>query len=202
MSCRRRPPPFNIHEHDWQSRTYVDRWIDEDVTRDAERRPVLRKMLSLTPFAKRDPIRALDIGAGYGVLTEEVLRAFPKAQVTWQDYSQPMQDHARERLTKYTGRLVFVLSDLASASWSTNIGGPFNLAVSGIAIHNLRDRATIFRCYGAIRRLLAPEGCFLDCDYFKYAGGVDAHVAAMKKVGFTSVECLWQEGAASIVRAL
>jgi trans-aconitate methyltransferase len=57
-------------------------------------------MISFGPFRKVDPIRALDIGAGYSVLTEEVLRAFPKAQVTWQDYSQPMQDHARTRLSK------------------------------------------------------------------------------------------------------
>ncbi len=93
------------------------------------------------------------------------------------------------------------MSDLTSASWSKNIGGPFDLAVSAIAIHNLRDRPTIFRCYGAIRKLLAPEGCFLDYDYFQYAGGVDVHVAAMRKAGFATVECLWQEGAASIVRA-
>jgi trans-aconitate methyltransferase len=193
--------PFDTHEHDWQSRDYVDHWIDKDVTRDAERRPVLRKMMSFAPFAKTDAIRALDVGAGYGVVTEEVLRAFAKAQVTWQDHSRPMRDRARENLLEHAGRLSFVLSDLASASWSKKIGGPFDLVVSGIAIHNLCDQPTIFRCYGAIRKLLAPEGCFLDCDYFKYAGGVDAHIAAMKDCGFATVECLWQKGAASIVRA-
>ncbi len=96
---------FHVREHDWLSHDYVDRWIDGDVTRDAERRPILRKMMSFAPFAAGDPIRALDVGAGYGVVTEEVLRAFPKAQVTWQDYSQPMQDHAREKLAKYGDRL-------------------------------------------------------------------------------------------------
>src|SRR5277367_5378617 len=154
MSRQQRPPPLNVHEHDWQSPAYVDRWIDEDVTRDAKRRPVLRKMLSFAPFAKSAPIHVLDVGAGYGVVTEEVFRAFPKARVTWQDYSQPMQDRARERLAKYVGRLTFVLSDLASEPWSKKIGGPFDLVVSGIALHNLRDKRTIFRCYGAIRKLL------------------------------------------------
>ena len=193
--------PFHVHEHDWHSRDYVDRWIDKDVTRDDERRPVLRKMLSFAPFGKDDPVRALDVGAGYGIVSEEVLLAFPKARLTWQDYSQPMQDHAREKLGKYAGRLTFVLCDLASPAWGKKIDGPFDLVVSGIAIHNLRDQPTIFRCYDEIRKLLAPNGCFLDYDYFKYAGGVDAHVAAIKKAGFTSVECLWQEGAASIVKA-
>lgn len=193
--------PFHTREHDWHSRDYVDQWIDKDVTRDAERRPVLSTMMSFAPFAKTDAIRALDVGAGYGVVTAEVLRAFPKAQVTWQDYSRPMQERARENLIEDAGRLSFVVSDLASASWSKKLGGPFDLVVSGIAIHNLRDQPTIFRCYGAIRKLLAPGGCFLDYDYFRYAGGVDAHIAAMKACGFATVECKWQNEAAAIVRA-
>jgi hypothetical protein len=76
--CMSKARPIRVREHDWQSRAYVDRWIDEDVTRDDERRPVLRKMMSFAPFRKVDPIRALDVGAGYGVVTEEVLRAFRK----------------------------------------------------------------------------------------------------------------------------
>jgi hypothetical protein len=112
-----------------------------------------------------------------------------------------MQDHASERLSKYGSRVTFVLSDLAIASWSKKVARPFDLVVSGIALHNLRDRARIFRCYSDILKLLAPKGCFLDYDYFKYAGGVDTHVAAMKDAGFSSVECLWQEGAAAIIRA-
>ena len=194
-------PSFSVHEHDWHSRAYVDRWIDEDVTRDAERRPVLRKMLSFAPFAKGIAIRVLDVGAGYGVVTEEVLRAFPKARVTWQDYSQPMREHAQRRLTKHAARLDYVLSDLAGFDWGSAVGGPFELIVSGIALHNLRDRELIFRCYDTIRELLVPGGCFLDCDYFKYAGGVTMHMAAMEKAGFERVECVWQEGAAAIVRA-
>ena len=59
----------------------------------------------------------LDVGAGYGVVTEEVLRAFPEARVTWQDYSQPMREHAQQRLAKHAARLDYVLSDLAGPGW-------------------------------------------------------------------------------------
>src|SRR6185437_4662146 len=109
---------FHAHEHDWHSAAYVGQWIDQDVTRDAERRPILRKMISFAPFEKNAAIRALDIGAGYGVVTEEVLRAFPKARVTWQDYSRPMRDQAQKRLTKYEKRLAYIVSDLTDASWN------------------------------------------------------------------------------------
>lgn len=192
---------FHAHEHDWHSAAYVDRWIGEDVTRDAERRPILRKMLGFAPFEKNAKLRALDVGAGYGVVTEEVLRAFPKARVTWQDYSRPMRDQAQKRLAKHEKRMDYVLSDLADPDWQKELSGPFDLVVSGIALHNLRDRQAIFRCYGAIHSLLAPSGCFLDYDYFQYAGGLEAHLAAMRDAGFATVECAWQEAAAAIVKA-
>lgn len=192
---------FHAHEHDWHSPAYVDQWIDQDITRDAERRPILRKMMGFAAFEKNAAIRALDVGAGYGVVTEEVLRAFPKAKVTWQDYSRPMRDEAQKRLAKHEKRLAYVVSDLTDASWNKELPGPFELVVSGIALHNLRDRKAIFRCYGAICGLLAPAGCFLDYDYFQYAGGLETHLAAMRDAGFSSVECVWQEGAAAIVKA-
>lgn len=192
---------FHVREHDWHSQAYVDQWIDQDVTRDVERRSVIRKMLSFVPFEKSAAIRALDVGAGYGVVTDEVLRAFPKARVTWQDYSRPMRDQAQKRLAKREKRLAYVISDLTDPSWQKELSGPFDLVVSGIALHNLRDRQAIFRCYGAIRGLLAPSGCFLDYDYFQYAGGLETHLAGIREAGFASVECVWQEGAAAIVKA-
>jgi hypothetical protein len=132
---------------------------------------------------------------------EEVLRAFPKARIIWQDYSRPMRDQAQRRLARYEKRLSYVVSDLLDASWGKELPGPFELIVSGIALHNLRDRKAIFRCYDVIRGLLAPAGCFLDYDYFQYAGGLDLHLAAMRDAGFASAECVWQEGAAAIVKA-
>ncbi|HLI22340.1 MAG TPA: class I SAM-dependent methyltransferase [Stellaceae bacterium] len=192
---------FHVHEHDWHSAAYVEQWIGEDITRDADRRPVLRKMLSFAPFEKNAKLRALDVGAGYGVVTEEVLRAFPKARVTWQDYSRPMRDQAQKRLAKQEKRMAYVLSDLTDAAWQKELSGPFDLVVSGIALHNLRDRKAIFRCYGAIRSLLSPAGCFLDYDYFQYAGGLETHLDGMRAAGFEEVECVWQEGAAAIVKA-
>ena len=192
---------LHVHDHDWHSPAYVEHWIGEDITRDAERRPILRKMLSFAPFEKNAKLRILDVGAGYGVVTEEALRAFPKARVTWQDYSRPMRDQAQKRLAGQEKRMTYVVGDLSSASWQEGMQGPFELVVSGIAIHNLRDRKAIFRCYGAIRGLLAPEGCFLDYDYFQYAGGLDIHLAGMRDSGFAKVECVWQEGAAAIVKA-
>jgi SAM-dependent methyltransferase len=100
---------FRPFPHDWQSVDYVSGWIDHDVARDPERRPLLRQMLSSAPFPHDARLEVLDVGAGYGVVTEEVLAAFPGARVTLQDYSRAMLDQARRRLAGYADRLSYVL---------------------------------------------------------------------------------------------
>lgn len=59
--------------HDWHSQEYVDNWTEQDVTRDDERRPHLRRMAALLPYDPDAGIRVLDAGAGYGVVSQAVL---------------------------------------------------------------------------------------------------------------------------------
>jgi ubiquinone/menaquinone biosynthesis C-methylase UbiE len=49
-------------------------------------------MLSVAAFSPDAAISVLDVRGGYGIVTEEVLREFPHARVTFQDYWQPMLD--------------------------------------------------------------------------------------------------------------
>jgi len=190
---------FRPFPHDWQSADYVAGWIDHDIARDPERRPLLRKMLALAPFARDAQLEVLDVGGGYGVVTEEVLAAFPKARVTLQDYSLAMLDQARRRLGGHHDRLSFVLADLTDPAWPQHVGRPFDLAVSAIVLHNLGGRDKIFACYPAIQGLLRPGGCFLNCD--RFVDGVDGHLTALRAAGFGSVECTWRDPPRAIVVA-
>ena len=184
--------------HDWHSTQYVADWIVHDVARDPERRPRLQSMIEAAPFARDTQLEVLDVGAGYGAVTEEVLKVFPAARVTLQDYSQPMLAAAQRRLAGHAAQLRYVTSDLTDPAWPSAVGGPFDLAVSAIALHNLGDAAKIFACYRAIHNLLRPGGHFLDYDLFFQ--GVEGHIAEMRKAGFT-VECPWQERPRAIVIA-
>jgi ubiquinone/menaquinone biosynthesis C-methylase UbiE len=190
---------FNLFPHDWHSSDYVSKWIARDVTRDSERRPLLQKMLSFAPFRREAALDVLDVGAGYGVVSEEVLEAFPAARITLQDYSQPMLDRARQRLADHSDHLRYVLCDLSDPSWPRQVGGPFDLAVSAIAIHNLRDLQKIFACYRTVHGLLKPGGCFLNCD--RFVEGVEPHMAELREAGFARVECRWQEPPRAIIVA-
>jgi 2-polyprenyl-3-methyl-5-hydroxy-6-metoxy-1,4-benzoquinol methylase len=193
------PKPFQPFPHDWHSTDYVSGWITHDVARDPERRPLLRQMLSYAPFPHDAELNVLDVGAGYGVVTEEVLAAFPEAQVTLQDYSRPMLDQARQRLAKRSHRLRYAVCNLLDPLWPQQVGGPFDLAVSAIVLHNLPSTDDIFACYRAIRDLLGPEGWFLNYD--RLLDGVDRHLSELRDAGFAQVECRWQQPPHAIVVA-
>jgi tRNA (cmo5U34)-methyltransferase len=184
--------------HDWHSDQYVADWIVHDTARDPERRPRLQSMIAEAPFPRDAEFAVLDVGAGYGAVTEEVLKAFPRARVTLQDYSQPMLAEAQRRLAGHAAQLRYVTSDLSDPNWASGVGGPFDLAVSAIALHNLRDAAKIFACYRTIHDLLRPGGRLLDYDLF--FEGVEAHIAELRDAGFT-VECPWQEAPRAILIA-
>ena len=191
--------PFTVYPHNWHSMDYVAEWVKRDLARDPERRPLLQRMLSFATSPHDAALAVLDVGAGYGAVTEEVLRAFPAARVTLQDYSRPMLDRARERLADRSEQLRDVVCDLTDPSWPQQVGGPFDLAVSAIALHNLRDDEKIFACYRAIRGLLKPSGCFLNCD--RFVEGVGPHLAELRKAGFDRLECSWQEPPRAIIVA-
>jgi ubiquinone/menaquinone biosynthesis C-methylase UbiE len=189
-----------IGEHDWHSPDYVGYWITRDLSRDAERRKRLREMLSHANVAVDAAISVLDVGGGYGVVSEEVLAAFPRARVTLQDYSEPMLAQARERLAAHRERTDFVLADLTDPSWTGRVGGPFDLAVSAIVIHNLLD--LIANAYRGVAKVLKPGGVFLDYDlFFDEIGGLARHMELLRAGGFATVECLWQQAPLATIAA-
>ncbi len=179
--------------HDWHSADYVDEWISTDVTRDTERRPVLRRVAELLPFEREAEIRVLDIGGGYGMLTREVLEELPNSRVVLHDFSQPMIDHAKERLGGLVGRVEFAQADLRDPAWVDAVGGPFDAVVSSIAIHNVRDPERIRAIYGEIRPLLTAGGCFANLDLV-FRGGleVETQIGWLRDAGFHEVGCLFE----------
>lgn len=189
------------HEHDWHSQDYVTYWMTKDRRREERRRPLLDRMMAGTPFEKTAALRVLDVGGGYGAVSERVLEAFPRAQVTLQDFSHVMLDEARDHLSAHEARMRYAFGDLRDRLWTEQLEGPFDLAVSAIAIHNLADMPTIAACYREILGILKPGGYFIDCDHFDHVEDIETHIKAMKQAGFSQVECLWYESPTGIIRA-
>jgi SAM-dependent methyltransferase len=185
--------------HDWHSQTYVDQWIKRDESRDDERRPRIRQMIATAKLLRDAALNVLDVGAGYGFVTEEVLRAYLNAHVTLQDYSELMLAHARKHLAKSAGHLSFVLADLTYPRWPARVAGPFDMIVSAIAIHNLQKVELIAACYRGVASLLKPGAPFLDYGLFAMSGGIETHIGMMQEAGMSRVSRTWDDGHAAII---
>jgi tRNA (cmo5U34)-methyltransferase len=202
--------------HDWHSASYVDDWIDNDMTRDDERQPLLRRVATLLPVTQGRPLRVLDVGGGYGALTGEVLGQRPDAQVVLHDYSQAMINKAKTRLARFSERVTYAVADMTDPGWTSKLG-VFDAVVSALAIHNLDNTHLIQRVYQDIFGLLRPGGCLFNLDLLFPGGtgladlyrrdptrdprwdvyvspaGLDAQLGWLRAAGFSEVDCVWKD---------
>jgi SAM-dependent methyltransferase len=190
------------HSHDWHSEHYVADWLHHDAHRLAERTPILAALVAAVPFAADAAIDVLDVGSGSGLIAEALLDALPAVRLTLQDFSAPMLARARARFASYDRAIGYAQCDLHDPAWSQQVGGPFDLVVSGIAIHNLKDLAAMATCYEAVRGLLKPGGCFLDYDHFDNFGGVPLHQHSMRVAGFRTVDLIWHKHPTAVLKAM
>ena len=101
--------------------------------------------------------RVLDLGAGTGLLTQEIAGAFPEARVEVLDASEPMLRYARERLGDRVGAVH--VADMGQ--WLPD--GPYDAVVSALAIHHLEHPAQR-RLFAAVRERLRPGGVFVNAE--------------------------------------
>jgi len=59
----------------------VEDWVAGDLARADQRTSMLRATAQLLPFERNAEMRLLDIGAGYGAFSAQLLDAFPSARV-------------------------------------------------------------------------------------------------------------------------
>ena len=212
---------------DWRDDSYVAFWIDRDEQQRREER--LRQFTMIRSFIprERDEIFSyVDVGAGDGRLDEMILERFPHARATLVDGSPLMGERARERLRAFGDRVTVVRADLSRPDWQSSMAPPYDVAVSTIAIHNLRDPERIRQLYAEVFQLLAPGGCFMNLDYVRPSspelrallnwasgdpvsssrrssggtspGGLDDQLQWLRDAGFAPVDCFWKEFQASL----
>lgn len=101
--------------------------------------------------------RVLDLGAGTGLVSAEVVAAFPDVSVELLDGSETMLAEARERLGPAVAAVH--VGDMADALPD----GPFDAVVSALAIHHLEhaDKRALF---SRICEALRPGGVFVNAE--------------------------------------
>jgi tRNA (cmo5U34)-methyltransferase len=129
----------------------------------------LEVLVRVVRSAGGTPTRILDLGAGDAVLLECFLEAFPEATGVAVDFSPVMLEQARQRLSKFGSRVTVVEGDLGSRDWLLGVESPFDVVVSGLAIHHLADERKR-ALYREIFELLNLGGTFLNCEHVASRG--------------------------------
>ena len=111
------------------------------------------------PYRREDEIWVVDLGAGTGLLSAMVARAFPRARITLADVSPEMLGVARQRFVDEPARFELRVMDYAEEPLS----GEYDTVISALSIHHLDadEKRELFRkVYG----VLCEGGVFVNAD--------------------------------------
>jgi tRNA (cmo5U34)-methyltransferase len=143
----------NVRDHFDEEAQRYDALIVRLIPGYAEQHAVV---LSAIPFERDAAIRVLDLGCGTGALSGIVLREFPNATVRAIDLAPNMLAEYAARHSPHVGRFECEVGDLSDH----DLGGGYDLIVSGLAIHHLDDEGKR-DLYRRIAAALAPGGHFM-----------------------------------------
>src|SRR5947208_9653969 len=121
--------------HDWHSQDYVSKWAEGQDPKEKERQEQFRLLAKTVPYNKQLPIKILDVGAGYGALTQFLLMQFPNATAVCQDGSEEMAKLGRERMEHLQGRYTYVHCDFSKQGRSQHLKEQFEATVLSTAFH-------------------------------------------------------------------
>jgi tRNA (cmo5U34)-methyltransferase len=114
--------------------------------------------------AADQPIRVLDIGAGYGALGMAILDSRANATAVCLDASDAMLALGRERNAHRTHRIEFVQGSLATREWLRAVHGNFDAVVSSRALHHFTEEQRRRYIFREVFDLVRPGGCFINAD--------------------------------------
>ena len=155
---------MNEGHHVWQRPELANLFLDDvrgGIPLAAEQIDVLMRVVRHAT-AKVD--RLLDLGCGDGILGRTVMAEYPHATGVFLDFSEHMIEAAKHKAD--TQRSTFIVQDLATAAWTQSVSdhAPFDLVLSGFAIHHLADERKR-ELYGEIYDLLKHGGLFLNLEH-------------------------------------
>lgn len=115
-------------------------------------------VLELIPNHRQEPLRILDLGAGTGLLSGLIVKAFPEALVTLADVSTGMLEKARERFDTNPNVSYRVL-DFVNAQ----LAGHYDVVVSALALHHT-PQERLKEVFQKVFNVFEDGGVFINAD--------------------------------------
>jgi SAM-dependent methyltransferase len=171
----------NVRYHDLAAEHYDSKWgINYGEVGQAQVVSKLRKALGHEPRRYR---RALEIGAGTGYFSLNLLRARVVGEAVATDISPGMLGKLERSAEELGLRVETAACDAARLPFED---GSFDLVLGHAVLHHLPDLEGAFREF---RRVLAPGGVMAFCGEPSYYGD---RIAAWPKRGANAVAPLWR----------
>lgn len=118
--------------------------------------------VEVIPGDRTAPLQVLDLGAGTGLYSGMVQAVFPCAEFTLLDLAVDMLEQAKSRFSRMGRFARILIGDYIEA----DLGGPYDVVISGLSIHHLSD-SDKQRLYQRIYGTLAPGGMFVNAEQVK-----------------------------------
>ena len=145
-----------VREHFEQEAREFDELIVRLIPRYDE---MIAAMIAAIPFPPDKPIHVIDLGCGTGTVAARVKQRFPRARITCLDLAENMLALARTKLAAFDG------IDVEQGDFLTyQFKGPYDVAVSSLALHHLETDADKRSFYRRLFAALAPGGVFWTAD--------------------------------------
>lgn len=108
----------------------------------------------------------LDLGAGGGTATAEVMKRNPVQAATLTDFSEPFLEGARKQFAETDTDIAYVTGDFRDSDWHPQVDerGPFDMVVSRFAIHHIPDELKR-ALYARVLEWLRPGGLFVHIEH-------------------------------------
>lgn len=155
------------------------------------------------------PFSLLELGSGPGHLAEHILSCCDVISYTALDFSPAMHELARARLTKFAGKVDFVLRDFTKPGWDKDLG-KFDAVATMQAAHEVRHVRHLPRLLRDASELIVDDGLFLYCDHYAGARGPDdpelylrpeEQPLALEEAGFYAIEKRLDKGGMALYSA-
>lgn len=122
-------------------------------------------LLTLLPFRRIEPFRAVELGCGEGRLSQALLDCFPRTAVVALDGSPEMRRQAAGRLSRFDSRVSVQPFELTAMDWLPHLEAA-DCVLASLCLHHLDDTEKQ-QLFAAIFNHLSRRGVFLIADLVK-----------------------------------
>lgn len=197
------PTQIGAVGHEFHNAEYVQGWAERfapNPSREQLFNQMVAEIEQRMEAGKSSAYHVVELGVGPGYLALALLNKLPGITYEGVDFSAPMIEIAKGRLSEHADQVSFTRVDLTSDDWGTELQSKPNAIVSTWALHDLGHPDHIHHVYEVAGRTLPSGGVLLNGDFMKPEGvkvayepgrvTIASHLDMLSSVGFEKTRCL------------